>query len=113
VYTGTHDNDTSVGWFQKLSDYERSNFWSYLGCISPEGVHWDLIRLAHSSIANLSIVPLQDLFGLGTEARMNVPSVAEGNWAWRYRSDLLSNEVRDRFAHLTRLFGRAPQPQNH
>jgi 4-alpha-glucanotransferase len=113
VYTGTHDNDTSVGWFQKLSDYERSNFWNYLGCISPEGVHWDLIRLAHSSIANLSIVPLQDLFGLGTEARMNVPSVAEGNWAWRYRSDLLSNEVRDRFAHLTRLFGRAPQPHNH
>lgn len=113
VYTGTHDNDTSVGWFQKLSDYERNNFLSYIGCISPEGVHWDLIRLALNSISNLSIVPLQDLFGLGTEARMNVPSVAEGNWAWRYRSEMLSPDVRDRFAHLTRLFGRAPQPQYH
>lgn len=109
VYTGTHDNDTTVGWFEKLSDYERSNLLSYIGCVSSEGIHWDLIRLAHSSIANLSIVPLQDLFGLGTIARMNVPSQAEGNWGWRYRPDMLREDVRDRFAHLTRLFGRAPQ----
>lgn len=108
VYTGTHDNDTSVGWYESLSEHERENLMHYIGCISSEGIHWDLIRVAMSSIAALSIVPLQDLFGLGTEARMNVPSQADGNWAWRYRPEMLTDEVRDRFATLTRVFGRAP-----
>ena len=80
VYTGTHDNDTTVGWFNTANDYEKQNLLLYLGCISPEGIHWDLIRLALSSIANQAIIPLQDVLGLGTEARMNFPSTAEGNW---------------------------------
>jgi 4-alpha-glucanotransferase len=112
VYTGTHDNNTTVGWYETLSDYERNNLIAYLGCISPDGIHWDLIRLALSSISNLCILPAQDIFGLGAEARMNVPSKAEGNWDWRYRPDFLSDWSRDRLKHLTYLFGRAPQPRN-
>ena len=112
VYTGTHDNDTTVGWYEKLSDHERRDLWNYLGCISDQGIHWDLIRVAMSSVAVLSILPLQDLLGLGTEAKMNTPGQGEGNWGWRYRSEMLSDEIRDRFATLTHLFGRAPQ-QKH
>lgn len=109
VYTGTHDNDTTVGWFKTGSDYEKQNLELYLGSISPDGVHWDLIRLALSSIANQAIIPLQDILGLGNEARMNFPSTAEGNWAWRYRSELLTDELSDRLKVLTRLNGRAPR----
>ncbi|MEH1887099.1 4-alpha-glucanotransferase [Nostoc sp.] len=109
VYTGTHDNDTTVGWFNSANDNEKQNLWLYLGCISPEGVHWDLIRLALSSIANQAIIPLQDILGLGNEARMNFPSIAEGNWEWRYQSGALREELGDRLKVLTRLNGRAPQ----
>jgi 4-alpha-glucanotransferase len=72
-------------------------------------VHWDLIRLALSSIANQAIIPLQDVLGLPTEARMNFPSVAEGNWGWRYHSEGLTKELSDRLKTLTQLYGRAPQ----
>ncbi|WP_421659195.1 4-alpha-glucanotransferase [Leptothermofonsia sp. ETS-13] len=109
VYTGTHDNNTTVGWFENdLNDYERRNVLNYLGGISQDGIHWDLIRLAMSSIANVAIIPLQDIMGAGSEARMNRPSIAEGNWEWRYREEELVKDVRDRLATLTWLFGRAP-----
>ncbi|QMS89900.1 4-alpha-glucanotransferase [Nostoc edaphicum CCNP1411] len=111
VYTGTHDNDTTVGWFNSANDNEKHNLWLYLGCISSEGIQWDLIRLALSSIANQAIIPLQDVLGLGNEARMNFPSVAEGNWEWRYQAGALRDELRDRLKVLTRLNGRAPQEQ--
>ncbi|UKO96292.1 4-alpha-glucanotransferase [Nostoc sp. UHCC 0870] len=109
VYTGTHDNDTTVGWFNAANDYEKENLLLYLGCVSPEGIHWDLIRLALSSIANQAIMPLQDILGLGTEARMNFPSIAEGNWQWRYQSGALKSELGDRLKNLTKLYGRSPQ----
>lgn len=108
VYTGTHDNDTTVGWFDKASEYERDRVLRYLGGLSADGIHWSLIRVALSSVANQAIVPLQDLLGLGSFARMNSPGKAEGNWAWRYRSDMLTGELRDRLRELTRLYGRAP-----
>ncbi|MBO3460855.1 4-alpha-glucanotransferase [Aetokthonos hydrillicola Thurmond2011] len=109
VYTGTHDNDTSVGWFNKASDYEKENLLLYLGCVSPEGIHWDFIRLALSSVANQAIIPLQDLLGLDTEARMNFPSKADGNWGWSYQANALTKELSDRLKTLTALYGRAPQ----
>jgi 4-alpha-glucanotransferase len=109
VYTGTHDNDTTVGWFNQANDLEKQQVLLYLGCISPEGIHWDLIRLALSSIANQAIIPLQDIFGLGTEARMNFPSVAEGNWDWRYQKEALTEELSHRLKILTTLYGRAPR----
>lgn len=107
VYTGTHDNDTTVGWFNELSEDERKKVLTYLGSINPEEIHWELIRLALSSIANQAIIPMQDLFGLGSEARMNTPGKAEGNWAWRYRSEDLNDRVRDRLKSMTETFGRA------
>ncbi|WP_016950688.1 4-alpha-glucanotransferase [Anabaena sp. PCC 7108] len=109
VYTGTHDNDTTVGWFNSANDYEKQNLLLYLGSISPDGIHWDLIRLALSSIANQAIIPLQDVLGLGNQARMNYPSTAEGNWDWRYQGGVLSGELCDRLKNLTKLYGRAPR----
>jgi 4-alpha-glucanotransferase len=111
VYTGTHDNDTTVGWFNQLGDDEKNGVLRYLGCTSPEGIHWDLIRLALSAVGNQAIIPLQDILGLGTQARMNVPSRGEGNWEWRYQPDALNQELRDRLHTLTETYGRAPQPK--
>ncbi|GAC1490621.1 MAG: hypothetical protein NVS2B14_02780 [Chamaesiphon sp.] len=108
VYTGTHDNDTTVGWFNQLSSEEKDALMSYMGCVSSEGIHWDLIRLAFSSVANQAIIPLQDVLGLGTEARINFPSKSEGNWEWRYQSDALTHEICDRLKAFTTTFGRAP-----
>ncbi|MEG4803222.1 4-alpha-glucanotransferase [Microcoleus sp. ARI1-B5] len=108
VYTGTHDNDTTVGWFNQLQHYERDEVYRYLGCIDPQGIHWSLIRMGWMSVANLAIVPYQDLLGLGTDARMNFPGKAEGNWGWRYRPEALNWEVRDRLKTMTYICGRAP-----
>ncbi|MBD6614913.1 4-alpha-glucanotransferase [Komarekiella sp. 'clone 1'] len=111
VYTGTHDNDTTIGWFNTAGESEKQNLLLYLGCISPEGVHWDLIRLALSSIANQAIIPLQDVLGLGNETRMNFPGVAEGNWEWRYQASAFTEELSSKLKSLTKLNGRAPQAQ--
>jgi 4-alpha-glucanotransferase len=108
VYTGTHDNDTTVGWFDRASEYERDRVLHYLGGLSAEGIHWNMIRLAFSSIANWAVIPLQDILGFGSHARMNSPGKPEGNWVWRYRSEMLTGELRDRLRELTRLYGRAP-----
>lgn len=109
VYTGTHDNDTTVGWFEKLNDWERDNLLVHIGAVSPEGIHWDLIRLALSSVANLAIIPFQDLFGLGSDARMNYPGKPEGNWGWCYREEAIQTDwIRDRLRRMTERFGRLP-----
>jgi 4-alpha-glucanotransferase len=92
VYTGTHDNPTSRGWYEELPPYQRQNLWRYLNSPQHDSreVAWDLMRLAWSSPAALAIAPLQDLLDLGAEARMNVPGRAEGNWSWRCTEELLS-----------------------
>ena len=108
VYTGTHDNNTTVGWFNQISEQEKDNVLRYLGAQSSEGIHWDLIRLALGSVANQAIIPVQDLLGLGGEAQMNFPSKAEGNWGWRYRPGALTEDLRDRLKSLTYTYGRAP-----
>jgi 4-alpha-glucanotransferase len=95
VYTGTHDNGTTREWYEKLPDDQRRNFWSYLKRVPGQGAEAapDLMRLAWSSPAALSIAPLQDLLNLDAEARMNVPGRADGNWRWRAREDMLSSEA--------------------
>ena len=108
VYTGTHDNDTTVGWFNQLQNYERDEVLRYLGCIEPQGIHWSLIRMGWMSIDNMAIVPYQDLLGLDTDARMNFPGKPEGNWGWRYRPEALNREVGDRLKTMTYISGRAP-----
>ncbi|MBF2065761.1 MAG: 4-alpha-glucanotransferase [Calothrix sp. C42_A2020_038] len=108
VYTGSHDNDTTEGWFEKASDWEKNKLRMYLGNINHDGVHWDLIRLALSSIANQAIIPLQDVLGFGGDARMNFPGKPEGNWEWRYHDHDLTPELSAKFKDLTILYGRAP-----
>ncbi|MFB2920795.1 MULTISPECIES: 4-alpha-glucanotransferase [Aerosakkonema] len=108
AYTGTHDNDTSLGWFHHLSEEEKNNILKYLGSTSDKGIHWDLIRVVFNSVANQAIIPLQDILGLGSEARMNKPGVGEGNWEWRYRSEALRWEDREFLKTLTEIYGRAP-----
>lgn len=108
VYTGTHDNDTTVGWFNKANDYEKGRVQAYLGCFTDQGIHWDLMRLALLSVADIAIIPLQDILGLDSDARMNTPGLAEGNWGWRYRSEVLTTELCDRFRDLTRFANRVP-----
>lgn len=109
VYTGTHDNDTTVGWFNQLEEPERNRVLMFLGCLSSDGIHWDLIRIAMMSIADRAIIPMQDLFGLDSEFRMNTPGKADGNWAWRYRPEEITEEVVHRLRELTRFSGRVPQ----
>lgn len=107
VYTGTHDNNTTLGWFNTIQDWDRDGLGRYLGHVSPDGIHWDLIRLALSSVADAAIFPLQDVLGLGEEARMNTPGKPSGNWEWRYQADALTYDLRDRLRQLTTTYGRA------
>ena len=103
VYTGTHDNATTRGWFEALPEDQRRNMWNYLK--RPAGnsdeVAWELIRLAWSSVAALAMAPLQDLLDLGAEARMNLPGSVEDNWRWRCTDEMLSTPVLDRLRGLT------------
>jgi len=116
AYTGTHDNDTTVGWFQSVAGEgstrtpeqikrEQKFCLDYLNSDGRE-IHWDFIRGVWASVANTAIVPLQDLLGLGMEARMNLPNSTTGNWSWRYRSDALTSESAVRLKRLTELYGR-------
>ena len=105
AYTGTHDNDTTRGWFEKLGAIERSTTLGYLGTSGRE-IHWEMIRAVWASVANLAIAPVQDLLGLGSEARMNLPGTAQGNWEWRL-GELPDLDVRERIAILTGIYGRS------
>ncbi len=107
VYTGTHDNDTTVGWFDKLSGRERDRFLLYAGGVGADGIHWTTIRLAMSSVASIAIFPLQDILGLDGAARMNFPGVAEGNWEWRYDASVLNEPIQLRLQSLTEICGRS------
>jgi 4-alpha-glucanotransferase len=110
VYTGTHDNNTTRGWFDTLPEDQRRNLWNYLKrpAGKSEDVAWELIRLAWSSVAGLAIAPLQDLLNLGAEARMNLPGTTEGNWRWRCTDEMLSVPVFDRLRGLTTTSDRSP-----
>jgi 4-alpha-glucanotransferase len=110
VYTGTHDNDTVLGWWLSgMSDDVRRHATAYLGSLN-DGIHWAMIRAAFTSVASIAIVPLQDVLGLGSEARMNIPSREDGNWRWRYASDALQPALADRLARLSEVCDRTPTP---
>jgi 4-alpha-glucanotransferase len=109
AYTGTHDNNTVRGWFdnEATADDKRRLF-RYLGReVQPDKVPWEMIRLAMMSPANTAIFPLQDLMGLGQEARMNLPSRKEGNWMWRFSPEMLTDQIAVKLRDMTTLYGRA------
>lgn len=110
VYPGTHDNNTALGWWQSATDHEKHYVAQYLGYTSPDqisDISWELIRLALSSIADLAILPLQDILRLDGRARMNDPRYNEGQWRWRFTDPtVLSQEVSDYLLHLTHLYRR-------
>ncbi len=106
VYTGTHDNDTARGWYAGLNPEERQRVEDYLGCDGRE-IEWALIRAAYASVADRAIVPMQDVLGLGSEARMNTPAEPAGNWGWRAAEEAFTAETAGRLLRLTGLTGRA------
>lgn len=117
VYSGTHDNDTTVGWFKSQAGAgstrdeatvtrEHDFCLDYLNSDGAE-IHWDFIRSLMASVADTAIFPVQDLLGLGTEARMNLPASVSGNWFWRLREGELTDEIADRLGHLTAIYGRS------
>ena len=116
TYTGTHDNDTTVGWWNSAGttdstrtsadvSEERAFARAYLN-LEDEPIHWAMIRAVLASIADLAIVPLQDVLGLGSEARMNRPGTSKGNWRWRYKPGTLTEELSDRLHELVVLYDR-------
>ena len=116
VYTGTHDNDTTVGWFNSVAgagstrteaqiSSERNFGLEYLNTNGQE-IHWDFIRAVLASVADTAIVPLQDLLGLGTEARMNLPNSTQGNWSWRFKQAALTEDHSQRLRSMTDTYGR-------
>ncbi|WP_432821834.1 4-alpha-glucanotransferase [Trichloromonas sp.] len=108
VYTGTHDNNTSLGWWQSLKKTEQSRVRDYLGH-NGRDMPMDLVRLAMASVARLSVFPLQDVLGLDGEGRMNIPGKPSGNWGWRFHPGALDDKAAGRMAELATLYGRNRQ----
>ncbi len=108
VYTGTHDNETTRGWFENLSEYDRKFVQAYTGCKDRpvEECVWALIRTAMASVADLAVIPLQDYLCKGNEARMNAPSTFGNNWKWRLTQGELTEDILGRMRALARLYGR-------
>ena len=109
VYPGTHDNQTAIGWFQSIDETTRQQVQTYLGTDGGD-IAWDLIRLAFASVAELAIVPLQDVMRLGDQARMNRPGIAFGNWKWRYLSHQLHDGLARGLRELSGAYGRLAHP---
>lgn len=105
-YTGTHDNDTSLGWFDKLSDECKKKVLCYTNNSNKKRLNLDFMRLAMGSIAAYAVFPLQDILGIGSEGRMNVPGVPAGNWNWRYKKDALLPCLAEELKDMAVLYGR-------
>lgn len=106
AYTGTHDNDTILGWWGKLSNKDKNIAKKYLDIRSTKHIHWDIIRCCMSSVAMLSIIPMQDFLGLDSSARMNIPSTVGGNWIWRMKENEISDELAEKICELTKTYFR-------
>lgn len=106
VYTGTHDNDTIMGWIRNVKPEDLNYAGKYLKLSFEEGLNWGFIRGAFSSVADLCIIPMQDFLGLGEEARMNTPSTLGNNWEWRMKEDAITNRLIEKISNLTRMYGR-------
>ena len=108
IYTGTHDNDTVRGWYDSQAEKLRDKLRVYMG-VDGHDINWDLIRLALASVADIAVIPLQDVLGLGHDARMNLPGEPSGNWQWRYWPGALTGSLAHRLRTLTEIYGRRGQ----
>lgn len=107
VYTGTHDNQTTVSWFESRDEKTRRFILNYLGSNDANFIHWQMIRVALASVANTVIIPMQDILGLNDdEGRMNTPGKAEGNWSWRFENSEVTLEIIQSLKHWTELYAR-------
>ena len=106
VYTGTHDNDTIVGWYSKASTQDKEYVRDYLDIFTDNEIHWRFIKGAWRSVANMAIAPMQDFLGLGSDARINIPGIASGNWQWRMKEEDLTTNLSDEIRRITKLYGR-------
>jgi len=108
VYTGTHDNDTTAGWWKSSASKEERRYAANYFGEPRDGMHWAFIRAAFASVARLAIVPLQDFLGLGSDARMNTPSLSDGNWGWRFAGNALTDALAEKLATLSSITDRTP-----
>ena len=106
VYTGTHDNNTSRGWFEESDEKDKLKLRDYFFNVDEHNISWSLIKLAWSTVANVAIAPLQDILSLGAESRMNFPGKADGNWSWRYLAGTLTEEIADELKKVTKIYER-------
>lgn len=110
-YTGTHDNDTTLGWYTHAYEASKDKLRRYYSTDASD-ICWVMIRACFSSVANMAIVPMQDVLKLDSWARMNTPGVGEGNWAWRFKASDLSKQLSDRLLETSKLYGRyTPIPE--
>ena len=104
--TRTHDNDTTVGWHRGLSKDGQRYVREYLGFDRKEAMPWPIIRAALASVAQMAVIPMQDILGLGSEHRMNTPGTQDGNWTWRLDRDQLTDDIAARLRHWCTLYHR-------
>lgn len=109
VYTGTHDNDTTLGWFGQLNRRDKRFARQYLNFRGNREVQWQFIRAAMASVSDTCIIPMQDYLGLGMEARINIPSTLGTNWKWRMKEGAFTDELAERIREMTKLYGRLPR----
>ncbi len=112
VYTGTHDNDTTLGWYEKLNRKDKAFARKYLNIKSNRDVQWEFIRAAMASVSDICVIPMQDYLGLGTEARTNMPSTLGTNWKWRMLPGQFTSELAARILEMSKLYGRAQCEKN-
>jgi 4-alpha-glucanotransferase len=116
AYTGTHDNDTTVGWYRdegspsstrsKEETREQRRYAAQYANSSGREIQWDLIRLLYESVADTVIIPAQDVLGLGSDARMNLPGTTKGNWEWRLTPGVLNSKIAERLSNLSHVYDR-------
>ena len=108
AYTGTHDNNTLMGWFEnEITPEEKKRIFRYLYRQAPvDEINWEMIRLVMMSVADIAIIPMQDILSLGEEARMNQPATPSGNWRWRLLPEQITPDIEERFLTMTETYGR-------
>lgn len=109
VYTGTHDNDTTLGWLNAIGRKDKSFAKRYLNIKSNKDIEWEFIRAALSCVSDTAIIPMQDYLGLGSEARINIPSTLGNNWKWRMVKGSLTEELAEKIYKMSKMYGRIPK----